>query len=630
MAYNPRITAPFKDFKNLGLWELNIVQKDYAGAEEEITKTAPDPFEINYGDSTRDIFRPTIPSDCDFSFWANARFQYEDLVASDALKNRVEILYKGAIFWKGYVITDLYAEPLELLNEPITFQAADLKLLENFSVTLLDQNSPFQYVTHLLNKLDFGYGFRIAVNITDEFEFFNKFTTTLVQAITFDGLNGLEALKKIMLSFGAQVRQYGGRWEIVQVPEKQFNYNYTDYDETGTQTGTGVFSNVVATTPATPQLANNFCTLMPGGEIQKMAPLKEFTVKTELQANNGLILNGDFELFHFPPSVVLNPPLNYFDYWTNNTQVAQIEKEGTKYALIYPIPTAGFDLYIAQSLHTIYGPIIAGPGRIKFTLKFALLANDNLHSNADTSGFVQIIAGDKYLFYNEDLNEYLWTDQKSRIALYRNIRGESINELSFKTFEATAEIITGPYEVRLMGSFYPNFPPSEFELVGSMFGDVVVNLVNADGTDPDDEVSTLTQINANNNFIPDDIGLLFDIPEDSTLINQFEKYSNLLFPGDKMLYNGNIGTLAQILANQIEAAYATIPLYLKATVVSDIFNITSVLTDSEFPTRRFVPMLARFNPKTLEWILQLISINTEADIIGDFDSADADPEDFDT
>ncbi|MCK5633406.1 hypothetical protein KAH94_06630, partial [bacterium] len=113
--YGTRLTSAFKDDTDAeNLWETIVEQRDYSGAITEIEDAAPVPLKFTFADATKNIFAPTKISDVDFSVYATTRFQFVDLAVNDSLKNRIVTKFKGQIYWTGYIITELYEEPLEL------------------------------------------------------------------------------------------------------------------------------------------------------------------------------------------------------------------------------------------------------------------------------------------------------------------------------------------------------------------------------------------------------------------------------------------------------------------------------------------------------------------------------------
>ena len=195
-----------------------------------------------------------------------------------------------------------------------------------------------------------------------------------------------------------------------------------------------------------------------------------------------------------------------------------------------------------------------------------------------------------------------------------------------KTFEIIADMTNGPIEFSI--PIAQNTISLGIE--GTAHTNIEIEILNKDEESYSEEIIEENVINSNNNYTPDDIELLYDL-EPETLVeipNIYEIYKNVLFPNALQIYNGLTGTLAELLAAQIKDTMSTAPQNLKCILVSDIFNITSILTDSEFPDNRFIPISARFSPVLLEWELQLISISTPQ--IPDFDSDDFDNDDFDT
>lgn len=619
MTYNPRITAQFKDFKNIGTWVIKITQNNYAGAETEIEHTAPIPFILTYGDPTRWPLEPLIMSDCEISFWSAIRFEFKDLVTgANSVKNRVEITRDGATFWKGYIISDLYTEPLELIKTPLRFQAADLKLLENFTVTLTGiDNNPFDYIRHLLNKLNFDYDYRVSIAITTELGIGKAFNQTLLNSTVFNGLNGLEAMRKLLLGFGAQLRQKGGMWYITQIAELSGVMDYIDYDQDGAEIGNGTTNPAIATTDTpTKDVDVNFCQLLPGGEIQELPALKEFTIKTKLFKNETFIQNPNFE--DYTP---IDDVSGTFDYWNNTTPVFQREKDDETFVVIKSVAQPSNQFNINQTVANFAGLFINNPDqKFKISFKYGLLGSAG---TADVTANIKL--GD--LFLSKD-GEWITGEElvQGNAIIFYNQPAQPFGEFALKSFEITAPVADGDLKI----TFYAPAGVSGGAIIaGTCFTNVNIEILdNTDTQNPvsyPDEISETTEINVNNNYTPDDIELLFDIPGES-VPNTYEIFTNLLAPNFPQIYKENSGTLAQLLAFQIKDMLSTAPLYIKCTLTSDIFLITSVLTDIEFPGNRFIPMYAIFNPRLLEWKLQLIAINGEQ--IPDFYGPDSDGGDF--
>lgn len=622
MSYAMKYRTGMKDISDAeNTWDVQIFQKDYSGGSTTINDMGQ--LNFNFGETSRWMFQPVVMSDIEMGLWATSRLQYTDLASSDATKNRVDIYYKGSIYAKYYIVTDTYEEPLELHNHPVRFMAADLKLLEKYNVTLTGYNTPQQYAFHLLNKLGFDFGFRVCVATTG-FLGVQAFKSLLLNAKTFDGLNGLEALREIMKPFGATCYQANGTWHISQVREKTGSLSYTDYNSSGTQTGTGSYSKTVATTPGTRE---NYCNLLAGGSIQVLPPVKEFTIITDLIRNN-FVKNNDFSAYE-NMGMLLGPDNYQFDYWTKHTDdydfVYPKYHGDTKFIVIGPEGSLQA-AYIKQEIENNIGVFVPDSNyKFRITVKHAFYANKDAVNAKATYG-IQVLCDGLYLD-DDGATAGTFITPVNTLIVADDEPAQTFEDISFRTYTYEFEIRTGAYEIRLLEASAASADSGLGTDFGVCYTDVKLEIIKVNGNDPSEEISTTTEVNANNTYVPDDVELLFDIPPEGVK-NWLEIYTNMAAPESRLSYNSEEGTLAELLANQISAAYATPPLMLRANFESDIFDIDSLLTDSEFSTRRFMPVYATLNAKYMEWAVDFISVNTDADIIPDFYGPDFDGSDF--
>jgi len=625
MAYGYKYTSGFYD--RIGdFWEFKINQKGYTGAVVPVDHMKETPVSIEYGVSTRWMFQPVYASNLNWGFAATSRFQFDDLTDVDSTKNRIELYLNGSIYWMGYCITDLYSEPIKLKEDPIIdFVAADLVILENYDFTLKgDENgyaTHFEIVKYCLNKLDFDFGFRIATSI--ETDFFGDQLLSLANKVSiFEDLNCYEVLQKTLVPYGT-CYQCNGRWHIISNRKKTSTFSYKDYDSTGALETTANYAGLVNTSRFT---QTNFFGLI-SGEIQKLPPVKEFTINQELGVRDEIVVNGSFDEGYTEFQ-------SWFHWmWVANTLVEVMQKDDTNFIVVkragyYYSNPGSIAKDIRQELLDGFPFSSTTNQLLKVSLKYALLGDEG------ASAWIYISlknSSDQYLMYNFVTETYSWgnagdshfiligTDPASPVQHSAQI----LEDLSFSTFSMNIPLTTGAITLMLNNEVSPTG-----NTIGACFTDVSAHIINADETELDSTFETTTEINANNNYVPEDIELLFGNKPDPDMFNELIAYDNIILPQWTLNYEGFSGTLQECLAQQIINAYSDIPLMLKVRFYSDIFTIDSVWTDPSLPSTRFMPLMVTFEPRMRFWDGDLIQINTVEEITPDFLDDDFADDDF--
>jgi len=407
MAYNLRIRLEHHDF--LGkLSQIDIEERDYAGATDIRTLEGNEPMVINYGDRSGDKLPNVYGSEAVMQFFAEYDFEFLSLYTSDSKKFRIKHTYDGQPDWLGFISPENWSEPLTATTYKVSATATDgLGALKNETFPEYPEGtklSLLQIVSTILEFTGLDLNINTAVNYTEAGQTAGTdiLTQTYKQAESIAKVNCYDLLGQILLN--CRIFQRLGQWWIVSYSALRADtISYKKYTYAGAYVSAGTIS--VKIDSADYWIENE-------PQLDMMPALKHLIVIQDYGYNKSLITNGTFAKF--------NEESAKFDTWTNlwtNPEQRPLDTDGTQFVYIpgqqYPDTFAHEGYGLITNGMTKSLAVSETTSKLNIALKYALMGT--AHSCLMFIGIRLVGATNNY---------YL---RRERYALTRDMNWEWVN-----------------------------------------------------------------------------------------------------------------------------------------------------------------------------------------------------------
>lgn len=105
-------------------WRVEIEERDYVGDWETMKLTDnPSPIRITW-DKGYDWWEPVKGSECTINILSETTFQYMHMFTADPRRFRVSVMRNNVLYWRGFVVADLYNETFARQSE-VALKAVD-------------------------------------------------------------------------------------------------------------------------------------------------------------------------------------------------------------------------------------------------------------------------------------------------------------------------------------------------------------------------------------------------------------------------------------------------------------------------------------------------------------------------
>src|SRR5690606_38698445 len=178
---------------------VEIDGKNFSGSASEIEYIGSEPVAFDWKGKGSDKYRQFVNSECQLNVVAKQDFEYITLFSSDEKEHRVSVYKSDVLFWRGFIVPDVYSEPY--LSPPYNMQVSavdGLNTLSNYEydnvaevVSLLDA------AVYCLNKLELSLDIEEACFFNSTAPNQNFLVDLYVKGKSFEGLDCLEVLKRI-------------------------------------------------------------------------------------------------------------------------------------------------------------------------------------------------------------------------------------------------------------------------------------------------------------------------------------------------------------------------------------------------------------------------------------------------
>jgi hypothetical protein len=277
VVYGVKFTGEYDD-QDGNTTRINILERGYEGASTEICFSGDYPFTLDYPERTK--YKAVQPSYCSIRLLEESENQFQEVITQDERKYRIDYSKDFGsgweLKWTGYVVPQVYSSPfVRSNNNYVTIKATDqLANLEN--EPFLDESgnkykgeiSQMSIICEILKKTGLTINIRSADDIfdigMDENE--DPLTQGFVDTRIFYGPADLATereedndtcdvvLNKVInCKSGLCLFQSLGVWWLTRSENAVGDFDWKEFDLTGTQVATGSYSplkQIVSTSEA--------------------------------------------------------------------------------------------------------------------------------------------------------------------------------------------------------------------------------------------------------------------------------------------------------------------------------------------------------------------------------------------
>ena len=113
-------------------WRCEIAQRGYTGTSEEMVFSGTSPIKITWERRGDDFYTPVKASEASININCTENFRYLGLFTSDPREYRMSLYRNGSLFWRGFIVADLYSEKFAAPPYDVTIKAVDgFNILQN-------------------------------------------------------------------------------------------------------------------------------------------------------------------------------------------------------------------------------------------------------------------------------------------------------------------------------------------------------------------------------------------------------------------------------------------------------------------------------------------------------------------
>lgn len=323
-TYGPRYVLDFDDVQSRPLG-LAIQNRNYEGTPEPICGGGG-PVSIQYADQGIDKYALLVESKATLSLLADTSSKYLAFFSEDEREHRVDVTYKGLLFWRGFILPDVYNEPFIAPTYEVQVWASDgLGTLKHYAYTdpngnpFTGERSLLDVVFDCLDRLDLDLPFISMVDVYEASMFETEdlqdpspiISDPLSQAVvdteSFLDEKGTpldceKVLTRCLEHFGARIYQDRGHWKVECIDAKRGPVWATTYSPDRAFVSYALVNPILDIVPPT---ADGLIWI--GGDQQReiVPAYKKTVVRSELQIKENIIPGGDLRPVDFTESGLL-------------------------------------------------------------------------------------------------------------------------------------------------------------------------------------------------------------------------------------------------------------------------------------------------------------------------------------
>lgn len=125
MAFGLRYFAELRSKHKEVFWRTEIAERGYTGAAEEMSFDGGSPLSITWERRGDEFYIPVKGSEATINILCTENFHYINLFTADPRKFRVSVYRNTKLYWRGYVVADLYSENFTAPPYQVSIKAVD-------------------------------------------------------------------------------------------------------------------------------------------------------------------------------------------------------------------------------------------------------------------------------------------------------------------------------------------------------------------------------------------------------------------------------------------------------------------------------------------------------------------------
>jgi len=314
---------------------ISIFRRGYTGPV--IEKYGTDPaLTIEWLSQGDHRFKGIKASEATLGTFSETSFELLGLYSSDDRLHRIDV-QKGvdfdtlALFWRGYILPDLYQEPYLDAIYAVTIKAtdglADLKgytFLTPAKTVIEGEMTEMQLVRFCLDKLNVSLPIYCGINIFETTMASGDDDDPLVQAIVnslafydedLKPVDLYALLESILLPYGARIYQSFGAWHIENVAELPFSFRRRKFDVDGSFLLSEVHNPLKAIT--IPEADSRLC-WVEGSQLLEPLPANQInTLLQDYGKRSNILPDGEFAADDFVSNTQLKK-------WSGTASISRV------------------------------------------------------------------------------------------------------------------------------------------------------------------------------------------------------------------------------------------------------------------------------------------------------------------
>jgi hypothetical protein len=311
----------FVDIQNQTKSRVDILERGFGGTLRDVDGFDAVPFKITQPQiSINNKFETILPISADIVLKNKINYEFETLFSQSDKQFRVNYYRPvGALIWSGYLQSSVFSE--EFIAPPYGTNAKvidGLALLKDIDFRpegggLFDSFMSMKDVLiTILSKTELNLPLRTAINIyefnhakgIDDDPLAQTYVNTgefvdnpeEVNPILIKPWKCSRVIEYILEPFGAQIKQWEGRWNVYEVDTQTSSYNYRDYDYLGAFISSGTYNPIYDI--KAPSLRENIA-FADYNHVREIVPAyKQIQVTQKLFPKTNVLKNGNFAKFN--------------------------------------------------------------------------------------------------------------------------------------------------------------------------------------------------------------------------------------------------------------------------------------------------------------------------------------------
>lgn len=125
MFFGLKYWAEFRSKYKRVSWRVEIAERGYEGLAEEMECDGDSPLTITWEKRGDEFFIPVKASEATINILCRENFHYISLFTSDARRFRFSVFRNRKLYWRGFVVADLYSESFAAPPYQVSIKAVD-------------------------------------------------------------------------------------------------------------------------------------------------------------------------------------------------------------------------------------------------------------------------------------------------------------------------------------------------------------------------------------------------------------------------------------------------------------------------------------------------------------------------